>query len=308
MSKWTTEDMPELEDKKVIVTGANSGIGYEATKAFAGKKAEVVMACRSIERGKDAKQEIEKEIDEASLKVKKLDLADLESVKDFAEEYKANNEKLDILCNNAGIMAIPREETEDGFEKQFGVNHLGHFALTAKLLPALEKAEKPRVINQSSGLHEEGEINFDDLMHEENYDPQQVYADSKLANILFTYELDRKARRNGLNIKSVACHPGYSATNLQKRGPEKSGNSVKKLFMKGMNKIFAQSAAKGALPMLYAATSEKAESGDYIGPDKFMNMRGYPEKQESSDSSYDQGTAEELWAVSEELTGVEFEF
>lgn len=308
MSKWTTKDMPEIEDKKVIVTGANSGIGYEATKAFAEKNAEVVMACRSIERGKNAKQEIEEEIDEADLTVKKLDLADLESVNDFAEEYKANNEKLDILCNNAGIMAIPREETEDGFEKQFGVNHLGHFALTAKLIPALKEAEEPRVVNQSSGLHESGEINFEDLMHEENYSPQGVYADSKLANILFTYELDRKARRNGLNIKSIACHPGYSATNLQKRGPEKSGNSVKKLFMKGMNKVFAQSAAKGALPMLYAATSKKAESGDYIGPDKLMNMRGYPEKQESSDASYDQDTAEELWAVSEELTGTEFEF
>lgn len=307
MTDWTADDIPELEGKTVIVTGANSGLGFEASKMFAKKDAEVIMACRSIERGKNAKDDIEKEVEDTNLEVKKLDLADLESVKDFAEEFIANHGKLDILCNNAGIMAIPREETDDGFEKQFGVNHLGHFALTAHLFPALKKAEKARVVTQSSGLHTSGEINFDDLMHEENYSPQQVYSDSKLANLLFAYELDRKIRREGLDIESIGCHPGYAATNLQKRGPEKSGNRIKKFAMKVANKVVAQSSKKGALPMMYAAVSEESEGGDYIGPGGLGNMRGLPEIQESSEASYETSTAEELWAVSEELTGVDFE-
>lgn len=306
-SEWTAEDIPDLKGKTAIVTGANSGIGFEGTKLLAENNARVVMACRSIERGKEAKEEIEKDVKDADLEVKKLDLASLESVRDFAEEFKANNQKLDILCNNAGVMAIPREETEDGFEKQFGVNHLGHFALTAKLIPALKNSEEPRIVNQSSGVHMRGEMDFDDLMHEESYEPMQVYGDSKLANILFTYELDRKIKEEGLDMKSVAVHPGYAATNLQTRGPEKEGSTVKKYFMKAMNKVLAQSAEKGALPMIYAATSEKASSGDYIGPGGFKNMRGYPVKQESSEKSYDGETAEKLWAVSEELTGIDFE-
>lgn len=307
MTDWTADDIPDLEGKTVIVTGANSGLGFEASKMFTENNAEVVMACRSIERGKNAKDGIEKEVGDADLEVRKLDLADLESVEDFAEEFKANHEELDILCNNAGVMAIPREETEDGFEKQFGVNHLGHFALTAHLLPALKEAEEARVVTQSSGLHKKGEINFDDLMHEKNYSPQQVYSDSKLANLLFAYELDRKTRREGLDIESIGCHPGYAATNLQTRGAEKSGNRIKKFTMKVANKIVAQSAKKGALPMMYAAVSEDAEGGDYIGPGGLGNMRGLPEKQESSEASYSTETAEELWAVSEELTEVSFE-
>lgn len=307
MSKWTADDIPDLDGAKVVITGANSGLGFEASKMFAQNNAEVVMACRSIERGKAAKDEIEKKLEDPSLEVRELDLADLESVESFAKEFKANHEELDILCNNAGIMAIPREETEDGFEKQFGVNHMGHFALTAKLFPALKKAEKATIVTQSSGLHEKGEIDFDDLMHEKEYNPQQVYSDSKLANLLFAYELDRKIRRKDLDIRSIGCHPGYAATNLQKRGPEKSGNSIKKFAMKVANKVIAQSSKKGALPMMYAAVSEEAESGDYIGPGGLANMRGLPEKQESSEASYSRETAEELWAVSEELTGIDFE-
>ncbi|MFQ3308402.1 MAG: NAD(P)-dependent dehydrogenase (short-subunit alcohol dehydrogenase family) [Candidatus Nanohaloarchaea archaeon] len=305
MINWTADDMPDLKGKTVVVTGANSGLGFEATKKFAQKQAQVVMACRSIERGKNAKQDIEAEFEDADLQVKKMDLASLQSVRDFAEEFKANNEELDILCNNAGIMAIPREETEDGFEKQFGVNHLGHFALTAQLIPALEEANEARIVNQSSALHERGELNFDDLMHEESYEPMKVYGDSKLANVLFTYELDRKL--SDTDIEALACHPGYAATNLQSRGPEKEGSTLKKYMMKAANKVLAQSAEKGTLPMLYAATSERAKSGDYIGPNGFKNMRGYPEKQESSEESYDEGTAEKLWRVSEELTGIDFE-
>jgi NAD(P)-dependent dehydrogenase (short-subunit alcohol dehydrogenase family) len=307
MTNWSADDIPDLEGKTVVITGANSGLGFEASKMFAENNAEVIMACRSIKRGKDAKEDIEEKIEEPNLEVKKLDLADLESVKNFAEEFKANHEQLDILCNNAGVMAIPREETEDGFEKQFGVNHLGHFALTSKLFPALESAENARIVTQSSGLHKKGEIDFDDLMHKEEYNPQQVYSDSKLANLLFAYELDRKIRREGLDIKSVGCHPGYAATSLQTRGAEKSGNKIKKFAMKAMNKVVAQSAHTGALPMMYAAVGKDIEGGDYTGPGGLMNMRGLPEKQESSEASYETSTAEKLWAVSEELTGIDFE-
>lgn len=306
-SEWTAENIPDLEGKTAVVTGANSGIGYEGAKLLAANNARVVMACRSIKRGKNAKEDIEADIKDTDLEVKKLDLASLESVKQFAEEFKANNDKLDILCNNAGVMAIPREETEDGFEKQFGINHLGHFALTAHLLPVLKESNKPRVVNQSSGMHERGDLNFDDLMHEESYSPMQVYGDSKLANILFTYELDRKIKDKGLKIKSIACHPGYAATNLQTRGPEKEGSTARKYMMKAMNKLLAQSAEQGALPMIYAATSEKAKSGDYIGPKGFKKMRGLPEKQESSDRSYNEERAEKLWKVSEDLTNIKFE-
>ncbi len=306
MTDWTAEDMPDLEGEKIIVTGANSGLGFEASKEFARKGADVTMACRSIDRGKNAKEDIEEEVDEASLQVRKLDLADLESVKEFAEEFKANHEKLDTLCNNAGLMNIPRQETEDGFEKQFGVNHLGHFALTAELFPILEEAEKARIVTQSSGLHEKGSINFDDLMKEDKYDPQQAYADSKLANVLFAYELDRKIRREGLEMKSIAVHPGFADTNLQ-NAEENDNFFLKDLGMKAVSKVFAQSAERGALPMLYASVSENVEGGEYIGPGGFMNFRGLPEKQESSEASYSTETAEELWAVSEELTGIDFE-
>lgn len=307
MTEWTAEDIPDLEGTKVIVTGANSGLGFEASKMFADSNAEVIMACRSIEKAKEAKEDIEKQIENAELEVRKLDLADLESVQDFAEEFKANHEELDILCNNAGIMAIPREETKDGFEKQLGVNHLGHFALTAKLFPSLKKAEKATVVNQSSGLHKRGKINFGDLMHEEKYSPHQAYADSKLANLLFTYELERKIKEKDLPIRSVACHPGYAATNLQKRSAEKSGNKIKKYTMAAMNRVLAQSAEVGALPMIYAAVAEDVDGGDYIGPNGLMNMRGHPEKQESSKASQSKETAEKLWNVSEELTEIDFE-
>jgi NAD(P)-dependent dehydrogenase (short-subunit alcohol dehydrogenase family) len=306
MTDWTEEDIPDLTGKKIVVTGANSGIGFEATKEFARKGADVTMACRSIERGKNAKNKIEKEIDEASLEVRKLDLASLESIEEFSEEFKANHKKLDVLCNNAGLMNIPRQKTEDGFEKQFGVNHLGHFALTAKLFQALKEAEEARIVTQSSGLHEKGEIDFDDVMKEDEYDPQQTYADSKLANALFAYELNRKIRREGLNLKSVAVHPGFAATNLM-NAKENDNFFLKELGMKAATKILAQSAAKGALPMLYGATASDVEGGDYIGPGGLMNMRGLPEKQESSEASYSTETAEELWAVSEELTGISFD-
>jgi NAD(P)-dependent dehydrogenase (short-subunit alcohol dehydrogenase family) len=306
--KWTSEDMPDMEGKTVIVTGANSGLGFEATRKFAEKNARVVMACRSLEKGKEAKEEVEEELEDPELEVRRIDLADLGSVEDFAKEFKANNDELHVLCNNAGVMAIPRSETEDGFEQQFGVNHLGHFALTGHLIEVLEDTEgDTRVVTQSSMLHENGEINFDDLMMEEDYDKWDAYAQSKLANVLFGYELDRKLRRANSRVKSVVCHPGFASTNLQYRGPEEEGSKLKLWMMKFANAVVAQSAEKGALPMLYAATSEEIDGGEYIGPSGFKNMRGYPEEQESSLASQDKDIAEALWNRSEALTGVDFE-
>jgi len=304
---WTAEDMPALDGKKIIVTGANSGLGYEATEKFAEKGAHVIMACRSMERGREAKGEIEDKLNDCSLELSKLDLASLDSVKDFAEEYKANNEELHILCNNAGIMAIPRQETRDGFEKQFGVNHLGHFALTSHLIDYLiETSGQTRLVTQSSALHKKGSMNFEDLMKEQNYDKNQAYADSKLANLLFAFELDRKLQDADVNTLSIACHPGFSATNLQ--STEENESSIFRNFrMKVLTKVLAQSAETGYLPMIYASVSEKAHGGDYIGPDGFMNMRGLPENQKPSEEARDEDVAEKLWKVSEELTGIDFE-
>ncbi|WP_435334673.1 oxidoreductase [Haloarchaeobius sp. TZWWS8] len=310
MTKWTMADIPDQSGKTAVITGANSGLGFEATKALAAKEATVVMACRTVERGEDAATEIRADHPDADLDVRQCDLADLASVQTFADEFRADYDELHLLCNNAGVMALPRQETADGFELQFGVNHLGHFALTGHLLGILRETEgETRVVTQSSGLHERGEMDFDDLHGERDYDEWDAYAQSKLANLLFAYELDRRLRDAGISdVLSVACHPGYAATNLQRRGPEQSGSRLRLLGMQAANALLAQSAAKGALPMLYAATAPGIEGGEYVGPGGLMNMRGYPEVQRSSSESYDQEDAERLWETSVELTGVEYVF
>jgi NAD(P)-dependent dehydrogenase (short-subunit alcohol dehydrogenase family) len=310
MTDWTVEDMPAMDGKRVVVTGANSGIGFEGAKAFADAGATVVMACRSIDRGTDAAEEIREDVSGADVQVGRCDLADLDSVREFADGVLAAHDELHVLCNNAGVMAIPRSETADGFETQLGVNHLGHFALTGYLLGRLVgTAGETRVVTQSSGAHEMGEIDFEDLHREDSYGKWEAYGQSKLANLLFAYELQRRLEAAGVeDTLSVACHPGYADTNLQYRGPEASGSRVRYGLMKVANAVFAQSAAAGALPMLYAATAGDVEGGDYYGPGGFMEMRGAPEKQESNDASYDEGAAERLWAVSEELTGVTYDF
>ncbi|WP_117594275.1 oxidoreductase [Haloprofundus halophilus] len=304
---WTAADVPRLDGQTVVVTGANSGLGYHATRAFAHRGAHVVMACRDMKRGEEARGELAASRPSGALELQKLDLADLDSVRTFAETFADVHDRLDVLCNNAGVMAIPRGETEDGFETQFGVNHLGHFALTGLLLDQMT-GEDVRVVTQSSGVHESGEIGFDDLQSEESYDEWDAYAQSKLANLLFAYELQRRLDDEGIeNVRSVGCHPGYAATNLQYRGPEAKGSRVRKTAMRVANAIFAQSAEWGALPMLYAAT-EDVPGGSYVGPGGLMNMRGHPEVQESSERSYDEVAAGRLWSVSEELTGVEYDF
>ena len=309
MTDWTADDMPAMDGKRVVVTGANSGIGFEGTKAFARAGATVVMACRSTERGERAASQVREAVPDATLDVRRCDLADLASVRDFAAGVRGTYDELHVLCNNAGVMAVPRSETDDGFETQLGVNHLGHFALTGHLLDRLVTSTgESRIITQSSGAHTMGEVDFADLHREGSYGKWEAYGQSKLANLLFAYELQRRLADAGVEgTKSVACHPGYADTNLQYRGPEASGSRVRYGLMKVANTVFAQSAPKGALPMLYAATAPDVKGGDYYGPGGFLGMRGPPERQESSDASSDEDTAERLWAVSEELTGVGYD-
>ncbi|RJT07106.1 oxidoreductase [Halococcus sp. IIIV-5B] len=292
----------------VIVTGANSGLGFEVTRALAEQGAHIVMACRSIERGEEAKQKIESEFLGASLTVHELDLADLDSVAAFAEWFKSTHDGLNVLCNNAGVMAIPRQETADGFEYQFGVNYLGHFALTAHLLPIMQQTTgESRVVMQSSVGHRNGEIDFDDLQGEESYSAWDAYGQSKLANLLFAYELDRRLHVAKASVKSLGCHPGASTTNLVHYSAEQGGFRLDLRLMSLMNAILAQSAERGAEPMVYAATDPGIEGGEYVGPDGLMNMRGDPMLQPSSERSYNEELARRLWDVSEDLTGVSFE-
>ncbi|RZV12244.1 NAD(P)-dependent dehydrogenase (short-subunit alcohol dehydrogenase family) [Natrinema hispanicum] len=304
---WTTDDIPDQEGRQVVVTGANSGIGLEATRELARNGATVIMACRSTERGQDAAQDVRADVPDADLRVEACDLGDLESIHAFAD--RLGDAALDVLINNAGVMAIPRSETADGFETQFGVNHLSHFALTGLLLENLHPhdASESRIVTVSSGIHERGEIDFDELQHEESYDPWDAYAQSKLANVLFAYELERRLLTADANAKSIAVHPGYANTQLQFRGPEQRGSRLRKAAMWAMNTVLAQPAAMGALPTLYAATAPEAEGGAYYGPGGFMNMRGTPERQASSERSYDEETARRLWAVSSELTGITYD-
>lgn len=303
MANWTVDDIPDCSGTTVVVTGANSGLGFEASRALADAGAHVVMACRRLERGEAARDEIRDRTRGASLSVRELDLANLDSVRAFAETVTDEFGRVDVLCNNAGVMAIPRSETADGFETQLGVNHLGHFALTGLLLESLRASPTPRVVTQSSYFHTRGRIDFDDLHGESTYDRWDAYAQSKLANLLFAYELDR---RYGDELVSVGCHPGYAATNLQRRGPEQLGSQLRLAVVGVANRLFAQSPTSGALPMLYAVTHPDVDGGDYVGPDGFMNMRGSPERQRSSRRSYDEETAARLWAVSETLTGVRY--
>lgn len=305
-ANFTVESMPDLSGKIAIVTGANSGLGLEVSKGLASKGAQVIMACRDLTKGEEAVQAIRKEQPAAKLELMALDLADLESVGRFAQEFAQRFSTLHILANNAGVMAIPYRQTKQGFEMQFGTNHLGHFALTGLLLPTILKTDKARIVTTSSFLHRSGKINFDDLAGKENYSPSKAYSQSKLANLLFAYELQHKLTSIGANAISVASHPGYSATNLQLVGPTMQGSSFRKNVTLFMNKVMAQSAAMGALPTLYGATAADVQGSEYFGPGGFMGMRGYPKKATSTELSHDKALAEKLWTVSEELTGVKY--
>jgi NAD(P)-dependent dehydrogenase (short-subunit alcohol dehydrogenase family) len=305
---WTVADIPDLTGKTIIVTGANSGIGWEASRLMAARGAHVVMAARNADKAQVALEALSAAVPEASVAVMSLDLADLASVNAFADAVLERCERVDVLVNNAGVMAIPRSETKDGFEMQLGVNHLGHFALTARLFTKLKASGPSRVVNVSSMAHTMGEIYFDDLMGEQTYKKWKRYGQSKLANLLFTYELDRRLKAAGVaDVAVTACHPGYAATNLQFVGAQQQGSRFKEKMMAFGNALLAQSAEMGALPTVYAAVAPEAASGDYIGPKGWMGgMRGYPTKVKSNDRSHDEVAAAKLWEVSEALTGVPF--
>ncbi len=301
--KWTTADIPDLTGKVMIVTGANTGLGFETAKELARKGAQVVLACRSLEKGQDAARRIQAEIPHARLDPMVLDLASLRSVRAFAEAFRARYDRLDRLINNAGIMMTPYGKTEDGFEQQFGVNHLGHFALTGLLIDHLLATPGARVVNVSSNAHRWGEMDFANLMFEQGgYSPTKAYARSKLANLLFTYELQRRFQARGADAMAVAAHPGTSRTELTRYLEQRW---YVRLLMPLMAP-FSQSAAMGALPTLRAATDPNVRGGEYYGPDGFMEMKGYPVRVEPIPAARDPETARRLWEISEELTGVRY--
>jgi len=307
-AQWKQNDIPDQNGKVVIVTGGNSGIGYEAALVLAGKNAQVILAVRSMDKGDEAAQAIRQRYPQAQVSVLVLNLADLKSVRAFVETFLKQYKRLDILINNAGVMALPARKTADGFEMQFGTNHLGHFALTGLLLPVLKATPNARIVTVSSSMHTAGEIHFDDLQWEQSYERWGAYAQSKLANLLFAYELQRRLAAAGINAISVGCHPGYAATNLQFAGPEMEDSTVRVWMMKLGNALFAQGQEMGALPTLFAAVAPIVNGCDYIGPTSLGGMRGYPDKVKSNNKSYDEVLAKRLWAVSEELTGVVYGF
>jgi NAD(P)-dependent dehydrogenase (short-subunit alcohol dehydrogenase family) len=299
VSDWSTKDMPDQSGRFAVVTGANSGLGFHTALELARAGARVVLAARSRERGEAALARMDGDVE-----LRLLDLADLSSVREFAASV---DEPLDLLVNNAGVMALPPRKTADGFEMQLGTNHLGHFALTGLLLPRLLEAAEPRVVTVSSFVHKMGKIDFDDLQSESGYDRWRAYAQSKLANLLFALELQRRADAADLNLLSVAAHPGYAATNLQYAGPEMEGSRLRKLMMRIGNTVMAQSDAAGALPTLYAATQD-VPGAAYAGPSGFREQRGAPTLVGMTKRAADPDTARRLWEVSEELTGVSYEF
>lgn len=299
-TNWTENNIPDLHGKTAVITGANSGLGYETARALAAKGATVVLACRNLDKGQQAVAAIQQHTPHATLELMPLNLADLSDVRRFAHAYTQKHGPLHLLINNAGIMAPPRRETADGFEMQFGTNHLGHFALTGHLLPLLLATPNARVVTVSSGMHWQGKINFEDINGRKSYAPFPAYSQSKLANLLFAYELQRRLASHGHTTLSVAAHPGYAATNLQSTG----GSRLLTLLLRFTNQFMAQSQAMGALPQLYAATAADVQGGDYFGPNGFYEARGYPVKVSSSDASRDPETAVRLWHLSEEMTGV----
>ena len=294
-TQWTTRDIPNLTNKTAIVTGANSGIGFETAKALAAKGATVIMACRNQAKAEAAMANIENDVSDAKLELILLDLSDLDSIKAFAKSFLEKYDRLDILINNAGIMIPPYTKTKDGFEVQFGANHLGHFALTGLLMDMIRQTEGSRVVNVSSIAHRPGVINFDDLQAETEYKPNVSYAQSKLANLLFTRQLNTFFKTENIAALATSAHPGWTATNLQ----------VHSRLFQMLNPFFSQKPAMGALPTLYAATTER-RANDYAGPGGFLETRGYPKLVNMSAAAKDDEVAQRLWEVSEALTGIRY--
>lgn len=309
MSKpWTAAQIPSQAGRLAVVTGANSGLGLETAIALAGAGAQLVMACRTPSKAASALEELRRRVPNANAELMTLDLADLASVRRFAAEFSARHPRLDLLVNNAGVMAVPLSRTADGFEMQIGTNHLGHFALTGLLMDRLAAGRDARIVNLASLAHRWTlGLDLEDLNFERrSYNKWDAYGKSKLANLLFTFELQHRLETRGPKLLVAAAHPGYASTNLQLVGPQLSGSAVARAFMQTANALIGQSAAMGALPALYAATASDVRSGDYYGPDGFQQIHGHPRKVGCRKAARDLATAARLWDLSEELTGVRY--
>ena len=295
--KWTELEIPDQKDRTVIITGSSSGIGFQAAEVLASKNAQVIIAVRNIAKGNNAKEKILTKFPNSKIAVMKLDLADLSSIDDFSKNIKSKFDKLNLLINNAGVMIPPYSKTKDGFELQFGTNHLGHFALTEKLLALLHRTPGSRIVNVSSSAHKYGHINFDDLTWEKRkYKAWQAYGDSKIANLYFTYELQRKLSKSGSHIKVTAAHPGWTATDLQRHNG----------LFEFLNPFFAMKVQQGTLPTLRAAFDQQIQGGEFFGPDGWMEWKGFPIEVSSNQLSHDKDIAKILWVVSEETTGIKY--
>ena len=301
-SAWTTDQIPDQTGRTAVVTGANNGLGLVTAEQLARAGATVVLACRNLSKGAAAASGIQEAAHGAHVQVQELDLSSLDSVRRFADALDI--EALDLLVNNAGVMMTPPQRTEDGFELQFGTNHLGHFALTGLLLERLGRAEAARVVTLTSLEHKSGHLDFDDLQAERDYGRRKAYRQSKLANAIFGLELDRRLRAAGSPIASVLAHPGYASTGIQSAAPK----AMKALMVLG-DKVLAQSAERGAVPILYAATAPGVESGEYFGPSGPAEVRGrHPKRVRVSGKGRDPENGQKLWTVSEQLTGVVYDF
>nr|WSY55088.1 oxidoreductase [Streptomyces sp. NBC_00886] len=303
MSGWNEKAIPDQSGRVAVVTGANSGLGYVTARELARKGARVVLACRSEVRGSAAADRIVAEVPGAEAEFARLDLGDLASVREFAAAFPY--ERLDLLVNNAGVMAMPYGTTVDGFETQFGVNHLGHFALTGLLMPALLDAPDARIVTVSSFMHLLANIDIDDLNSERRYSRWTAYSRSKTANLLFTHELARRLAADGSGVVAAAAHPGYAATNLQTAGPQAEGRRTAERLMELGNRVFAQSAEAGALPSLYAATAPDVRPDCFYGPR--LAMRGAPAPSRRAPWTLNDAMGQRLWAASVELTGVVYD-
>jgi len=295
MKRWTLDQMPDQTGRVAVVTGANTGIGFETAAAFAERNTTVVLACRNQQKAEDAVERIRARTPEAELRFIPLDLTSLASVKDCVETFRSDFDRLDLLINNAGVMAPPLGHTEDGFELQFGCNHLGHFALTGRLLDLLQATPGARVVVVSSLTHRMGAMDFDNLNAEKGYRKMSAYGQSKLANLLFTFELQRRFADTGSDVVATAAHPGWTRTDLQRHAA----------LMDFFGPL-TQSPTMGALPTLRAAVDPRARGGDYFGPRGLFELIGHPKKVGTTTAARNETDAERLWQLSEELTGVRF--
>jgi NAD(P)-dependent dehydrogenase (short-subunit alcohol dehydrogenase family) len=305
-AQWTAAEIPKLDGKLAIVTGANSGLGLSTTRELARKGAKVILACRSERKAEAAIDELAAAgVARERLEFGACDLSSLASIRSFAEHVRDRHPHVDLLINNAGVMALPFGETADGFEMQFGTNHLGHFALTGLLLDRLLAAPEARVVTLSSLTHAYARMNFDDLHSRRGYIRWLAYGRSKLANLLFTFELQRRLEKHRHAAISIAAHPGYARTNLM--APTKSINALVERVISLGDRLVGQDADMGALPTLYAATAEEVRGGEFYGPGGLANVTGYPKRTQAMPQAYDRRAAERLWQVSVEQTGVDYE-